>query len=72
MQIKTEGKDLVVRIPKNLISKDYVERFIERIELEMLVEKNRMTEKETWKLSEEIKEDWWKENRDKMLKRCRK
>ena len=71
MQIKTEGKNLVVRIPKNLISKDYVERFVERIELEMLVEKSRMTEKEAWKLSEEIKEDWWKENRDKTRMRWR-
>lgn len=31
MQMQMEGKNLVVKIPKDLISKDYVERFIERI-----------------------------------------
>lgn len=61
------GKNLVVKIPKNLISKDYVEKFIERIELEMLIEKSQMTDKEAWKLSEEIKEDWWKKNKVKYL-----
>lgn len=63
-----EGKNLVVKIPKDLISKDYVERFIERIELEILVEKSQMTDKEAWKLSEELKEDWWKKNKEKVLK----
>jgi len=67
-----EGKTLVVKIPKDLISKDYVERFVERLELEMLVEKSQMTSKDAWKLSEEIKEDWWKKNRNKVLKRMKK
>jgi len=68
MQMQMEGKNLVVKIPKDLISKDYVERFIERIELEILVEKSQMTDKEAWKLSEELKEDWWKKNKEKVLK----
>ncbi|MCF6156114.1 MAG: hypothetical protein E3K36_12910 [Candidatus Brocadia sp.] len=62
----------MVKIPKNLISKDYVKKFIERIELEMLIEKCQMTDKEAWKLSEEIKEEWWKKNKDKVLKRIKK
>lgn len=72
MQMQMEGKNLVVKIPKDLISKDYVERFIERIELEILVEKSQMTDKEAWKLSEELKEDWWKKNKEKVLKRMKK
>ena len=72
MQMQMEGKNLVVKIPKDLISKDYVERFIERIELEILVEKSQMTDKEAWKLSEELKEDWWKKNKEEVLKRMKK
>ncbi len=69
MQIKMEGNNLVVKIPRGLISRDYVERFVERVELEMLVEKSQMTNKEAWELSEKVKEDWWKKNRDRVLKR---
>ena len=71
MQIKTEGQNLVVKIPKNLFSKDYVEQFVERIELEMLVEKSRMKNKEAWDLSEKIKNDWRKENKKRGLKRIK-
>jgi hypothetical protein len=72
MRIKVEGSNLVFKIPKNLISRDYVERFMERIELEMLVGKSQMADSEAWELSEKIKQDWWKENKDRVLKRVKK
>lgn len=56
----------------NITINNYVEKFIERIELELLIEKSQMTDKEAWKLSEEIKEEWWKKNKDKVLKRIKK
>ena len=31
MKIKTEGKNIVVKIRKNLIAREYVEKFVERI-----------------------------------------
>ena len=48
-----------------------MERFVERIELEMLIEKNQLTDEEAWKLSEEVKADWWRENKDRMLKKVK-
>ena len=40
---------------------------MERIELEMLIEKNQLTDKEAWELSEEVKKNWWKKNKDRVL-----
>ncbi|MFQ5456714.1 MAG: hypothetical protein ACE5EA_11060 [Nitrospirota bacterium] len=71
MDIKTDENNLLLKIPKDLIARDYVERFMDRIELEILVKKGRMSEEEAWELSERLKEDWWKENRDKVLKRIK-
>lgn len=71
MELRIERKNLVMKIPRSLILRDCVERFIERIELETRIKKSGMAESEAWQLSEEIKKDWWEENKAKVLKRIR-
>lgn len=71
MELRIERKNLVMKIPRNLILGNCVERFIERIELETRIKKSGIAESEAWQLSEEIKKDWWEENKAKVLKRVR-
>ena len=62
IDIKVNNDNILIQIPKTLISNSYLERFIERLEVEELTEKNQMTEQDAWDISEEIKENWLKNN----------
>ncbi|MBN2541887.1 hypothetical protein JXI42_03395 [bacterium] len=63
-------KDLaVLKFPKQLVASEYVQQFLERLRLEAIIEKSKMTEKQAWELSEQIKEEWWQNNRDKFINR---
>ncbi len=66
IDIKVNNDNILIQIPKNLLSNAYLERFLERLETEEIADKNYMTEEEAWNLSEEIKENWYKENEEKI------
>lgn len=69
MQIINEGNNIIVKIPTKLISKEFVKKFIERIEVETILKKSKLTRKQAWDLSEEIKNEFWKKsNLTKKLK----
>ncbi|WP_456474547.1 hypothetical protein [Candidatus Pyrohabitans sp.] len=69
MEITLEEKNLIIKIPKDMISQNFIKRFIERVELEELVKDFKMTEREAWELSEEIKRSWWEEHGKEILKK---
>lgn len=65
--IKSEGSNWVFTIPKELISENYIKKFIERLGFGALASDNKMTADEAWELSETIKSDWWKINKNSVL-----
>ena len=71
IDIKTDDKDVTIRFPKDLISENCLERLLERLEVEALASKNKMTEEQAWELSEEIKQSWWKNNEASILERIK-
>jgi len=67
ISIKYENEDAVLIFPKRLVSNDYVQDFIERLKVETIIQKSRITEKDIVELSEKIKKDWWRKNRDRFI-----
>lgn len=66
IDVKVSNDNILIQIPKNFLSNAYLEKFLERLEAEEIAEKNSMTEEEAWNLSEEIKNNWYKENEEKI------
>ena len=66
IDVKVNNDNILIQIPKNMISNSYLEKFLERLEIEEIAEKNSMSEEQAWNLSEEIKENWYKKNEQKL------
>ena len=66
-QIKYQEDNLVLTIPKSMMDDRQLRRIIELVEFLNLSEKNKMSTEEAWALSEEVKENWWAENGEKVL-----
>lgn len=62
------GDNLLLTIPKDLLSDNLIQRLLRLLEFQEVVKNNQMTEVQTEELSEEIKEKWWNDNKAWMLK----
>ena len=65
--IVSTGQNWVLTIPKALISDKEIQKIIDLLKFYELVEESTMTEKKAWLLSEDIKEQWWQENKDRIM-----
>jgi hypothetical protein len=65
--IVSAGQNWVLTIPKALISDKEIQKIIDLLKFYELVEDSAMTEKKAWLLSEDIKEQWWQENKDRIM-----
>ena len=71
IEIKFENNEAILKFPKQLVSSNYVQEFLERLRLEAIIESSQLTENQAWELSEQMKQDWWQKNKDKFLKRIK-
>ena len=62
------GDNLLLTIPKNLLSDSLIQRLLRLLEFQEVVKNNQMNESDAEQLSEEIKEKWWNDNKEWMLK----
>lgn len=63
----TSLKDrLIINIDKSMFSKEYLVNLLNRLRLEELAKKADFNEN-VLKISDEIKSNWWKENKDRFL-----
>ncbi len=72
IDITFEAEDVVLKFPKRLVSSSYLQDFLEKLRLEMLAMKSRMTEEQVWELSEDVKQQWWDKNKELFLDRVKK
>jgi hypothetical protein len=66
-----EKEEAILKFPKQYVSADYVQQFFERLRLEVIVEKSKLTEEQAWELSENLKQEWWQRNKENLLKRIK-
>jgi len=71
IKIEINNDNVILCFPKKLMSSKYVQRFIELLEMEKIALKSKLSEEDAWRLSEEIKEKWWEENKKNILKRIK-
>ena len=69
VEITFKDDEAIVKFPKQLVASGYVQEFLDRLRLEAIVEKSKLTEEQAWELSEEMKQEWWEKNKEKFLKR---
>ena len=60
--VKAENDSLQVTIPTEGMTSAEVNDFVSWLRLESIVRRSRLTPEAAWKLSEEIKSDWWQAN----------
>ena len=65
--IVSKGQNWILTIPKALISDKEILKIIDLLKFYEIVENSTMTENKAWQLSEEIKEQWWLENKDRIM-----
>ena len=71
LQVKEQDGNWVITIPKDRIGKDFVLRFLERLELENLLQQSALTEEQAQQLSEELKTGWWEANKEATLRKIK-
>ena len=57
VQITFQDNEAILKFPKRLVSSEYVPEFLDRLRLEAIVEKRRLTEEQAWKWSEKMKDE---------------
>ncbi|MCK6619393.1 MAG: hypothetical protein L6Q94_02765 [Calditrichia bacterium] len=67
LEMNKEGDVFTIKFTREEISEDFLRRLLTKFKVEKLLEKSKMTQEQAWKLSEEIKENWWNENKDWIL-----
>jgi hypothetical protein len=65
IQVKDDNVNIV--FSRNLISDNDLMELIERIKVKHLISQSQLTEDDSLKLDEELKTNWWKNNREKFL-----
>jgi hypothetical protein len=66
-EVTSSENKVVVSIDKSLMDKEYVLKILDRLRLEYLAKKADFNES-VMDLSDEIKTEWWKENKESFLK----
>jgi len=69
MQLTFEKDEVILKFPIDLLSESCIQDFFQRLKLEMIIRKSRLSEAAAWELSEEIKQNRWEKNRERFLKR---
>ncbi|MBN1996612.1 hypothetical protein JW935_03600 [candidate division KSB1 bacterium] len=54
IQISFKDKEAILKFPKQMVSSAYVQEFLERLRIEAIAEKSKLTEEQSGELSEEF------------------
>ena len=72
IKILFDKNEAIIKFPKSLISIDSVQELIGRIKFESIIENSKLKEEEAWRLSEELKKEWWEKNKNIILEKIEK
>ncbi len=60
--VRAEKDRLEISIPTAGMTPEEISDFVSWLRVESIVQRSKLTEEEAWKLSEQIKSDWWQAN----------
>ena len=67
LEVSRQGKKILISIDQDMISSDSFLKFMERMKVEEIARKSRLTEEDAMSIAEEMKADWWNKNKDRLL-----
>ncbi len=67
LDIQVKDDNVNIEFSRNLISDNDLMEMIERIKVKHLISKSKLTEEDAIKLDEELKTNWWENNKEKFL-----
>ena len=65
--VRAEKDRVEVTIPTEGMTPEEVNNFVSWLRVESIVFHSKLTEEAAWKLSEEIKADWWAANKHRFI-----
>jgi len=65
IEVKAEGGLVHLTFPTEGMTADQVNDFVTWLRVESIARRSTLTEQAAWQLSEEIKADWWKNNKQR-------
>jgi hypothetical protein len=66
--VETTEKAIHISIPTEGMPAEAVNAFVDWLRVEAAARRSRLTEDQAWKLSEEIKSEWWSRNQSRHTK----
>lgn len=67
LNLSFENEFAVIKFLNALITQDYIQQLLQKIQLETSVENSELSEEQAWELSEQLKDEWWKEHKSSLL-----
>jgi len=72
ISIQEQGEQVVIKLLKSDINVALIERLLQQIRLQYLLEKAEFDEDALFELTEEIKADWWAKNGEAFLAKVKR
>lgn len=69
IDLKQKNNVFILEFTKNDVSEEFLIKLLRKYKADKLLFKNEMTDDDAWSLSEEIKEDWFKNNKQWILEK---
>jgi len=71
LKIQTTQKTITLSFDKIFLSPDVLSNLIENLRMKELLAKSQLNEQQAFALDEELKNNWWKNNQDKILEKIK-
>jgi hypothetical protein len=68
IDVKAENGRVLLAFPTEGMSAEQVNEFVNWLRVEAAARRSQLTADDAWRLSEDIKEDWWKKNEQRFGK----
>jgi|YNPMSStandDraft_2_1061718.scaffolds.fasta_scaffold13558_2 fructoselysine-6-P-deglycase FrlB-like protein len=69
VSITFENKEVVIRLPKQMLTETFVQEFIGYLKVEEIAQKSRLTEAQLQEIVEQIQQEWWQKNKQRFIKK---
>jgi len=67
LEVSRQGTKILISIDQDMISSDSFLKFMERMKIEEIAQKSKLSEEDAISIAEEMKAEWWGKNKDQLL-----
>jgi hypothetical protein len=69
IELLNNSGNFSLQFTKEDFSDEFLKRLLRKFQVEKILGKSKLTESQAWELSEQVKEDWWNENKGWILEK---